>query len=67
MQVQRQEEESQTTIKNTMPQNTTQILSVVWLSSISCTVVVIMQEVRVVRVISSAGIGVKRCFIADVF
>ena len=26
-----------------------------------------MQEVRVVRVISSAGIGVKRCFIADVF
>ena len=26
-----------------------------------------MQEVRVVRVISSAGIGVKRRFIADVF
>ena len=26
-----------------------------------------MQEVTVVRVISSAGIGEKRCFIADVF
>lgn len=30
-------------------------------------VVIIMQEMSVVKFISSAGIGVKRCFIADVF
>jgi hypothetical protein len=29
--------------------------------------VVIIQDVRVVKFIGSAGIGVKRCFIADVF
>ena len=30
-------------------------------------VVIIMQEMRIVMVLSSAGIGVKRRFIADVF
>ena len=28
---------------------------------------IIIQDVRFVKLISSAGIGVKRCFIADVF
>ena len=30
-------------------------------------VFIIMQEMRIVMVLSSAGIGEKRCFISDVF